>query len=252
MENIQSGSLKNLAAALSKFHVLMKGIEKDKINPRFNSKYASLDSILSSIKEPLHKAGLVIIPFPSVEMCGDIERNRLTTILIHIESGEQLTYSFNLMVTADLVSSLKTELSPQKLGSAITYAMRQSLSTILMLSVDDDDDGNLATPAQSKPKTYQKPSYQSFTKTEDRKDSIKDPAKEESKKKDDDENTIQANIATIFEHGIDKLGECKDAEEAKKLARTVWLDLNKYGEKSMLQKHSLTTYMETKWRIKQQ
>ena len=48
--------------------------------------------------------------------------------------------------------SFKTDgLDPQKLGSALTYLRRQSVSTACMLSTETDDDGAKAsTPAKSK------------------------------------------------------------------------------------------------------
>jgi hypothetical protein len=40
---------------------------------------------------------------------------------------------------------------PQAMGSAITYARRYALGSILGLNIDEDDDGNLATHGRSTP-----------------------------------------------------------------------------------------------------
>lgn len=130
----KSQSLKNLATALSLFHVKVDTIGKDSTNPFFKSKYASLSNILKSVKEPLIESGLVFSQFPNGE-------SGLTTILIHTESGEfiQADYTMN-----------PSKNDPQGKGSAITYQRRYALSAILGLDIDDDDDGNAASQAPAK------------------------------------------------------------------------------------------------------
>ena len=119
----KSESIINLTKALAKFHSTVGKISKDAKNPFFKSNYASLSHILQEIQEPLEVAGLVISQFPN----GD----GLTTILIHCESGEylQATYTMPVAKAND----------PQALGSAISYARRYAVSSILSLKIDDDD-----------------------------------------------------------------------------------------------------------------
>jgi hypothetical protein len=131
----KSTSIKNIAAALSLFHVKVETISKDSSNPFFKSKYASLSNILKSVKEPLIQSGLVFSQLPNGE-------NGLTTILIHTESGEFIQADYTMQPTKN---------DPQGKGSAITYQRRYALSAVLGLDIDDDDDGNAASaPAQTK------------------------------------------------------------------------------------------------------
>lgn len=124
----KSTTLGDLAKALSKFQGEISAVKKEGKNPYFNSKYATLDSIIELIKKPLEKNGLAISQFPTGE-------NELTTILMHT-SGEYI------MSTAKMYPKDNT---PQGQGSAITYMRRYSVSAILGIATEEDDDGNAAT-----------------------------------------------------------------------------------------------------------
>lgn len=126
----KSESLKNIGKAITLFQTKMEKIKKDATNPFFKSKYATLSNILESIQLPLAESGLSFAQIPD----GDC----LTTILIHNESGEFLQGCYAIHAA---------KIDPQGIGSAITYARRYALSAILGVNVDDDDDGNAATPA---------------------------------------------------------------------------------------------------------
>lgn len=122
--------MKQLAKALSLFHEKMKPVVKDKLNPHFKNKYASLDSILESIKEPLKSANLIFSQMP-------LEGGKLKTVLVETESGESIESTMDILLTKH---------DPQAQGSALTYARRYALSSILGISTDEDDDGNASTP----------------------------------------------------------------------------------------------------------
>jgi hypothetical protein len=119
----RSESIKELTKGLATFHTQVGKIGKDSKNPFFKSNYASLPHILTEIAEPLEKAGLVITQFP--------DGAGLTTMLIHSESGEYLMAKYDMPVA-------KAN-DPQALGSAISYARRYAVSSILSLKIDDDD-----------------------------------------------------------------------------------------------------------------
>lgn len=123
-----SNSIQEIAKSLITFQVKVDSIKKDAKNPFFKSSYASLANILDSIKEPLIETGLSIIQFP----VGDYGLN---TILLH-ESGEWISAEYNMKPVKD---------DPQGRGSAITYARRYAIASILCLNIDEDDDGNTAT-----------------------------------------------------------------------------------------------------------
>jgi hypothetical protein len=119
----RSENIIELTKGLAKFHSLVGKIAKDAKNPFFKSNYASLSHILEEISEPLQQSGLVITQFPN--------GSGLTTILIHAETGQYLQATYEMPVAK--------QNDPQALGSAISYARRYAVSSILSLQIDDDD-----------------------------------------------------------------------------------------------------------------
>lgn len=119
----RSETIIDLTQSLATFHKEVGKIGKDAKNPFFKSSYASLPHILDEIAEPLDKAGLVIAQFP--------DGTGLTTMLIHAKTGQFLSATYEMPVA-------KAN-DPQALGSAISYARRYAVSSILSLKIDDDD-----------------------------------------------------------------------------------------------------------------
>ena len=119
----RSQSIQNLTQGLAKFHAMVGRISKDAKNPFFKSNYASLPHIISEVAEPLEKAGLILSQFPN----GD----GLTTMLIHAESGEFISATYTLQVVR--------QNDPQAQGSAISYARRYAITSVLNLAISDDD-----------------------------------------------------------------------------------------------------------------
>lgn len=119
----RSDKITELTKGLFKFHSLVGKIAKDAKNPFFKSNYASLSHILEEVSGPLQESGLIITQWPN--------GTALTTMLIHAESGEFMQSDYEMPVT-------KAN-DPQALGSAISYARRYAVSSILSLNIDDDD-----------------------------------------------------------------------------------------------------------------
>jgi hypothetical protein len=107
-------------------------IKKEAENPYFNSKYASLDNILSVVLPILHKHGLFVSQFPMNEEL----RVGVRTAIIHAESGQEIVSIFTLPLSKN---------DPQGAGSAITYARRYAIQAMLGLNVENDDDANAAS-----------------------------------------------------------------------------------------------------------
>lgn len=107
-------------------------IKKTESNPFFKSKYAGLPSILEVVLPVLHKNGLYICQSPISE--GD--RVGVKTRIIHAVTEEGIEDYFTMALSKN---------DPQGAGSAITYARRYALVSMLGLNVDEDDDGNLAS-----------------------------------------------------------------------------------------------------------
>lgn len=131
----RSPSIQNLTQSLAKFHAMVGRISKDAKNPFFKSNYASLPHIITEIAEPLEKAGLVLSQFPN----GD----GLTTMLIHADSGEFISATYTLQVVR--------QNDPQAQGSAISYARRYAITSVLNLAISDDDAEAAMKPLRQAP-----------------------------------------------------------------------------------------------------
>jgi ERF superfamily len=147
----RSESIKELATALATAQGEMRGAIKDTANPFFKSKYASLSSVVDAIREPLSNNGLsfvqVVVPSDAEEICVE-------TFLMHT-SGEWLS--------GGVLALPVIKADAQGYGSAMTYARRYSLSSLVGIAPEDDD-GNAAAvarptaratePKQEGPKQY--------------------------------------------------------------------------------------------------
>lgn len=151
----KSISIANLSKALITFHLKVATIKKDARNPFFKTNYASLSNILEQIDLPLTESGLAFAQFPA-------DNNALTTILIHAESGEYMQDTYQIHPVPEyqkekdadgkIIWRGESYISPQAVGSAITYARRYALAAILGLNIEDDDDANTATHGGRTPK----------------------------------------------------------------------------------------------------
>lgn len=105
---------------LLEFQKRITAIKKDGKNPHFKSSYATLHQILSEVKPILSELGLTLTQ--------PISRGKVYTVIY--EGEKQLN-----------ASSIKLPegLSPQQLGSAITYFRRYTLASLLALEIEDDD-----------------------------------------------------------------------------------------------------------------
>lgn len=130
----RSESIKELAAALSKFQAQVPRIDLDRevevatrTGGKYRFRYATFANILDNVRKPMADNGL------SFTQIVD-ERGGVTTVLMH-SSGEWMS-SYLVIPPVDK--------GPQATGSAITYTKRYSLSAILGVCADDDDDANAA------------------------------------------------------------------------------------------------------------
>lgn len=127
-----SESIKNISEALAAFNAEIKDPRREATNPHFNSKYVSLDALVSTVRPCLSKHGLAIMQSGS----GDGAVITVTTRIQHT-SGE--------WIESDPLPLKVDKLTPQGAGSAMTYGRRYSLSAMLNLAwCDNDDDGEIA------------------------------------------------------------------------------------------------------------
>lgn len=127
---IFSEQIDKLAPALVQVQTHAGPALKDSNNPAFRSKYADLASCWEAVREPLAKAGIVVLQEATLSDAGV----SVTTRLLHA-SGQW-------MQTEPLTIPLAKR-DAHTVGSGITYGKRYSLSAALGI-VADDDDGNAA------------------------------------------------------------------------------------------------------------
>lgn len=119
----QSESIKNLMADLLLVQQAIKPAIKDAKNPFYKSDYADLSSVIRSCKDALSSHNVVVLQ----PIAGDY----VETMLIHSITGEFITSS-----TKIVCSKLN---DPQAYGSAVTYARRYGLTSMLVIETTDDD-----------------------------------------------------------------------------------------------------------------
>lgn len=132
---ITSVEIKDLITAISSTQGEIEIAIKERTNPFFNSKYATLDEILSTCREPFKKNNLALSQAPSF-----VEgRLVLTTRIFHI-SGQWIESQLSLKPAQD---------TPQAIGSCITYARRYALASLVGIITEDDDDGHKASDKET-------------------------------------------------------------------------------------------------------
>lgn len=118
---------KNIYIKLKELQTSIDKIRKTKNNPYFKNKYADINLILDAISDKLLENGLVILQAPQANLT-------LKTEIIDVETSEKIISETPLIGCNDM----------QKLGSAITYARRYAIVSMLCLE-QEDDDGNKAS-----------------------------------------------------------------------------------------------------------
>jgi len=132
----------SLIEALVSAQLLIKAPIKDKLNAFFKSAenpkgapYCSLDSIYESTRIPLASNGLTI-----THTTQNLNGWSLLTTLMHV-SGESICNTVPLFID---------KLTSQGFGSALTYARKYAVCSLLGLPTEEDDDGNLASDTKEK------------------------------------------------------------------------------------------------------
>ncbi len=141
--------MKSIATSLAAAQINMGKALKQSNNPHFRSKYADLGSVMDACLPALNEHGIAVI-----QPTGEDEQGRFVeTILIHGESGEQLSCRVPLIVSKN---------DMQGYGSAVTYARRYGLMAMAGIAPEDDD-GNAAAkaaPKQEPPKPISAEQFQ--------------------------------------------------------------------------------------------
>lgn len=135
---MQSAQIGNLAKALAGAQAELSPATKNAKNPHLKNRYADITAVYEAIRQVLPHHGLAVVQ-TMVPKEGNIACVRTT--LMH-ESGEWIAGEINMPLPT------MGNNAPQQMGSAITYARRYSLSAIVGVVSEDDDDAEGASPRQ--------------------------------------------------------------------------------------------------------
>ena len=179
----KSETITEIAKALAKFQSEVSDPERTKENSYLKAKYVTLDSLLQAIIPVLASNGLSFMQIPSTTD----DAVTVTTLLLH-EIGEWFeSHPFTLPL-------MKKD--PQGVGSVVTYARRYSLSSILGVAWDEDDD------AQSNNETE-------LTKQ------IAQEVFKLAEVKNIDNNTVASYIKTTFNKTSSKMFDLSELKQVK-------------------------------------
>jgi hypothetical protein len=110
----------NIYHKLYKLQSEIGTISKDVRNPFYKSKYFDINSLIGQLHPLLEKHELVLIQ--------PITDNQVRSVIVDLDGGS-IESSMQLPNIQD----------PQKIGSAITYYRRYTLTSLLGLQAEDDD-----------------------------------------------------------------------------------------------------------------
>ena len=110
-------------------------LSKNSKNPFFKSQYLDLHSLLEAVEPLLQEQGLVLLQ-PIVD--GKVRTQIMADDYKAINDG--------LNIYSEI--ALPEETNPQKLGMAITYFRRYTLTSLLAISEKDDDGNGASKPVK--------------------------------------------------------------------------------------------------------
>lgn len=125
------------------------------VNDEFGNgfSYAPLDEVIRVVKQALSKENLAFIQIPDVSI-DNANGTHVTVVKVVTrivdESGDYVDFPPVTMTTTS---------NPHAIGSAMTYARRYSLNSLLGVASEEDDDGNMSEGrgVGNQPQTQQKP-----------------------------------------------------------------------------------------------
>ena len=125
-------------AALARARANFKPVTLDKVNPHFRNRYASLSAVLAATLPALAAEGLAL-------------STRTFVRDGYVIAETQIVHRGMSIVEAAWPVG-KADMGQQSLGSALTYARRYTISSVLCVCADEDDDGEAAQGAANKAK----------------------------------------------------------------------------------------------------
>lgn len=122
----KSESIAKLAMAMCKAQAKVGIAHKNAVNPHLKNRYADLGAVWDAVSSALQENALSVLQMPSPSDDGKLH---LETVLMH-ESGEWLSSVMVMPISKQ---------DPQGYGSALTYARRYALASLMGVTQDDDD-----------------------------------------------------------------------------------------------------------------
>ncbi len=139
VQNVANDEIKRDGwAALAKARAGFAPIVMDKVNPHFKNRYASLSAVMAAVVPALSANGL-----------GLVTKTGINNGYVVAETA--IVYRGETLAKASWPVG-KCDLGQQALGSALTYARRYTVSAVLGVCADEDDDGEAAQGATAKAK----------------------------------------------------------------------------------------------------
>lgn len=143
-EILSSPEVGELAKAMVKVQRALAPVRKDAENPFVKSRYATLNAVIDACRDALIAQAVWVVQVPVAVEAGHLG---LMTKLVHGESGQ---WQSSLMVMP------LPKNDPQGYGSALTYARRYGLATLVGLVSETDDDGEASMPTRNRAKAADK------------------------------------------------------------------------------------------------
>lgn len=199
-----------IAKALVEFQGQVPPVKMDKESKSerdqsFSYKYASLLAIFSTIRPVLYGCRLAVTQKVLTNLSDGIVSVKVKTILMH-ESGETLEDELEMWTG-------KTD--PQGVGSLLTYAKRYSLSAMLGIVTEEDDDGKGAQPDAVTVGQQKKPVIQLPPSKEPVKESPREPVKQMQRKPTEEEQAAKGLIGEAKITALQALRKLHDIPDVR-------------------------------------
>ena len=137
-EPLSSPDLTELAKAMLKVQTTINPACKDAENPFVKNRYASLNSVIEACRDALIAQSIWVVQYPVAAEPGHLG---LMTKLVHGDSGQWQSSVMVMPLPKD---------DPQGYGSALTYARRYGLATLVGMISETDDDAEAAIPPRNR------------------------------------------------------------------------------------------------------
>ena len=140
-----TGEAGPLFAALAKSQAEFSAVTRDRVNPQFKSRYATLDGIREMALPILAANGLSVIQWPSTDRTDGVITVRAHILLAHSSGAMFQPDDLSIPLADNKANSVA-----QQIGVAATYGARYQFRDVLGICGTDDTDTD-AEPVRTAP-----------------------------------------------------------------------------------------------------